>query len=46
MMWYSIQPRDRIFVKGFGFPPFTKNMGRKIGKSISKNLNAYTVGNF
>ena len=46
MMWYSIQPRDRIFVKGFGFPPFAKNMCRNIGKSISKNLNVYTVGNF
>ena len=46
MMWYSIQPRDRIFVKGFGYPPFAKNMGRNIGKSISKSLSVNTVRNF
>ena len=32
----SVQPRDRIFVKGYGFLSFAKN----IGKSISKNLGA------
>ena len=46
MMRYLVQLGDCIFVKGFGFLPFAKNMGRKIGKSISKNLNVYTVGNF
>ena len=34
----SVQPRDRIFVKGYGFLFFAKNMGRYIGKNISKNL--------
>ena len=34
----SVQPSDRIFVKGFGFLSFAKNMGKDIGKSISKNL--------
>ena len=34
----SIQPRDRIFVKGYGyFLPFTINVGDKIGKNIRKN---------
>ena len=28
MMQYSVQPRDRIFVKGYGFLSFAKNMGK------------------
>ena len=38
MMCYSLQPRDQIFVKGYGFLSFAKNMGKYIGKDISKNL--------
>ena len=38
MTRYSVQPRDRIFVKGYGFLPFAKNMGKKFSKNISKNL--------
>ena len=38
MMHYSVQPRDRIFVKGYGFLSFAKNMCRNIGKNIAKNL--------
>ena len=30
----SVQPRDGVFVKGYGFLSFAKN----IGKNISKNL--------
>ena len=37
-MRYSVQPRDRIFVKGYGFLSFAKNMGKNIGNNISKNL--------
>ena len=37
-MCYSVQPRDRVFVKGCGFLPFPKNIGKNIGKSISNNL--------
>ena len=37
-MHYSIQPRDRIFVKGYGFLSFAKNISKNIGESISKNL--------
>ena len=37
MTRYSVQPRDRIFVKGYGSLSFAKNMGRNIGKKISKN---------
>ena len=28
MMPYSVQPRDRIFVKGYGFLSFAKNMDK------------------
>ena len=38
MARYSIQPRDRIFVKGYRFSSFAKNMGKNIGTNISKNL--------
>ena len=37
-MPYSVQPRNKIFVKGYGFLSFSKTMGKSIGKSISKNL--------
>ena len=36
MLRYSVQPRDRIFVKGYGFLSFAKNMVKNIGKNISK----------
>ena len=38
MTRYSLQPRERIFVKGYGFFSFPKNMGKNNGKNISKNL--------
>ena len=31
-MRYSVQPRDRIFVKGYGFLSSAKNMDKNIGK--------------
>ena len=37
-MCHSGQPRDRMFVKGYGFLSFAKKMGKNIGKNISKNL--------
>ena len=37
-MCYLVQPRHRIFVKGYEFLSFVKNMGTNIGKKISKNL--------
>ena len=39
MMRYSVQPRDRMFVKGYGDLSFAKIMGKNIGKNIRKNLN-------
>ena len=38
MTRYSVQPRDRIFVKGYRFLSFAKNMVKDIGKNISKGL--------
>ena len=38
MIRYSVQARDRIFVKGYGFLSFVKNMGKNINKNRSKNL--------
>ena len=40
MTRYSIQPRDRIFVKSYGFLSFSKNIGENIGRNISKSLNS------
>ena len=40
MTHYLIQPSDQIFVKGYGFLSFAKNMPRKIGKNINKNLSS------
>ena len=34
----SVQPRDQMFVKGYGFLSFAKSMNKNIGKNISKNL--------
>ena len=31
-MRYSIEPRDRIYIKGYGFLSFAKNMGRHANK--------------
>ena len=38
-MRYSVQSRNRIFVKDYGFVSFVENMGKNIAKSPSKNLN-------
>ena len=40
MTRYLSQPRDQMFVKGYGFLSFAKNMRRIIGKNISKSLNS------
>ena len=36
-MRYSIEPRDRIYVKGYGFLSIAKNMGTHATK-VAKNL--------
>ena len=37
MMHHLVEPRDRKFVKSYGFLSFGKNIGRNIGKSVSEN---------
>ena len=34
---YSVQPRDRVIVKGHGFLSFAKNMSKNVSENISKN---------
>ena len=33
-MRYSLEPRDRIYVKGYGFMSFARNMINKYGKKL------------
>ena len=33
MTQYSVQPRNRIFVKGYGLLPFVRNMGKMLVKT-------------
>ena len=35
MTLFSVKIRDRIFVEGYEFLFFVKNMGRNIGKNVS-----------
>ena len=40
-MRHSIEPRDRIYVKGYGFMFFARSMSNKYGKQLvdtAKNL--------
>ena len=37
---YSVQPKNRVFVKGYGFLSFARNMGEKVTKNISKNVSS------
>ena len=38
MTGHSVQPRHRIFVKGYAFLSFTRNIWTNIGKNKGKNL--------
>ena len=35
-MRYSIEPRDRIYLKGYGFLSFAKNIGKNLINKYSK----------
>ena len=37
-MRYSIEPRDRIYVKGYGFFFFTKDMGKNLSNKYRQKL--------
>ena len=37
-MRYSIEPRDRIYVKGYRFLSVAKNMGKSLSNKYSQNF--------
>ena len=37
-MRYSIEPRDRIYVTGYGFLPFAKYMGKSVSNKYGQKL--------
>ena len=37
-MRYSIDPRDRMYVKGYGFLSFAKNMGKHLSNKYGQKL--------
>ena len=37
-MRYSIEPRGRIYVKGYGFLSFAKNMGKNLSNKYGQKL--------
>ena len=37
-MRYSTEPRDRIYVKGYGFLSLAKNMGKKLSNKYGQKL--------
>ena len=37
-MRYSIEPRGRIYVKGYGFLSFAKNMGKNLSNKYSQKI--------
>ena len=37
-MRYSIEPRDRTYVKAYGFWSFTKNMGKSLSNRYGQKL--------
>ena len=41
MTGYSTQPRARIFVKGYGFLSFTKNMGTNLNSNLDHATDAF-----
>ena len=37
-MRYSVEPRDRIYVKGYGLLSFAKNIGKILSNKFSQKL--------
>ena len=37
-MRHSIEPRDRIYVNGYGFLSFAENMGKNLSNKYSQKL--------
>ena len=43
---YSVQPKDWIYVKGYDFLSFARNIGKNFGKNIRKNVSRKYNQNF
>ena len=43
MTRYSIEPRDRIFVKGYRFLSSAENIVKNIGKNLSGNYRPHML---
>ena len=43
-MRYSIETRDRIYVKGYGFLSFAKNIGKSLSNTYGQKLLDSTKG--
>ena len=39
-MCYSVEPRDYIFIKGYGILDFAENMYRNSSRNISRNVSS------
>ena len=37
-MRYSAEPKDRLYVKGYGFLSFAKNVGKNLSNKYSQKL--------
>ena len=37
-MRYSFEPKDRLYVKGYGFLSFAKNMGKHLSSKYGQKL--------
>ena len=37
-MRYSIEPRDRIYIEGYEFLPFAKNMGKSLSNKYGQKV--------
>ena len=37
-MRYSIEPKERVYIKGYGFLSFTKNMGKNLSNIYDQKL--------
>ena len=37
-MRYSIEPRDRVYVKGYGFLSFARNIGKNLSNKYGQKL--------
>ena len=37
-MRHSVEPRDRTYVKGYGFLSFAKNMGKSLSNKYAQKL--------